>query len=132
MDKQIEIQKMQQEIFDSCAWRFSRHPEDYREVANDIGEDLYNLGCRNCKDKVGLTMEEFDEFRKDRAEVIFLKKQIIEQARKETIERFIVEMKASETLSTLLNAGWETFYKMICNDMFEIAKQYNVEIGEEV
>ena len=60
MDKQIEIQKMQQEIFDSCAWRFSRHPEDYREVANDIGEDLYNLGYRNCKDKVVLTQKEYE------------------------------------------------------------------------
>lgn len=61
MDNQKEIQKMQQEIFDSCAWRFSRHPEDYREVANDIGEDLYNLGYRNCKDKVVLTREEYAE-----------------------------------------------------------------------
>lgn len=62
MDKQKEIQKMQQEIFDSCAWRFSKHPEDYREVANDIGEDLYNLGYRNCKDKVVLTQEEYTNY----------------------------------------------------------------------
>ena len=57
-------------------------------------------------------------------------KTAIDQARKETVEKFIVEMKASETLSSLLDAGWETFYKMICNDMYELAKQFGVEIKE--
>lgn len=124
-EKQIEIQKMQQEIFDSCAWRFSRHPEDYREVANDIGEDLYNLGYRNCKDKVVLTREEFDEFRKDRAEVIFLKKQIIEQARKETAREFAEKLKKKLYTNNYCQ-------EIVTKEMIqELEKQYGV-IGEEV
>ena len=49
---------------------------------------------------------------------------------KETAEKFIVEMKASESLSTLLDVEWEVFYEMICNDMYKIAKQFGVEIKE--
>ena len=49
---------------------------------------------------------------------------------KKGVEDFFVEMKASTTLSTLLDAGWETFYKMVCNDMYDIAKDLGVEIKE--
>ena len=130
-DKQIEIQKMQQEIFDSCAWRFSRHPEDYREVANDIGEDLYNLGYRNCKDKVVLSMEEFDEFRKDRAEVIFLKKQITDQARKETAREILKELYLHFSADYLL--GMRNEYKdwKYADFIKRYAQRYEVVIGEE-
>lgn len=68
---------------------------------------------------VVLTMEEFDEFRQDQAEVKFLKKQIQDQARKETareIVNFVAEHCDNESLVWLL-------------DEF-IAKQYGVEVEE--
>ena len=47
---------------------------------------------------------------------------------KKGVEDFFVEMKASTTLSTLLDAGWETFYKNVINDMIDIVKDLGVEI----
>ena len=47
---------------------------------------------------------------------------------KKGVEDFFVEMKASTTLSTLLDAGWEVFYENVVNDMLEIVKDLGVEI----
>ena len=151
-DKQKEIQKMQQEIFDSCAWRFSTHPEDYREVANDIGEDLYNLGYRNCKDKVVLTREEYemlvnqyktleikysnlcDNYRlcKDANETL---KQNVIIARKETAREFaklVYSTLTNKTVWCAMRNWWlenEECYPLK-DLLYELAKQYGV-IGEE-
>jgi hypothetical protein len=83
---------------------------------NEVVKELYNLGYRKLDDHAIMVLRKA--------------KGIENRIRKETAEKFIVEMKASETLSSLLDAGWEVFYKMICNDMYELAKQFGVEIKE--
>lgn len=124
-EKQIEIEKMQQEIFDSCAWRFSRHPEDYREVANDIGEDLYNLGYRNCKDKVVLSMEEYKSLTNELDKGDYGEFESgYAQARKETAREILTELK-----NTRFHKGTLTYdFEMA---VIRLAKQYGVT-GEEV
>ena len=139
--KKQEIEKIHNfilETFDYNSW--------------DKARAFYRASYRIIdKDSVVLTREEYErlkrvETEKDRLYEIKLdlENQLIEKGwtdyegadeiekrvSKETAEKFIVEMKASETLSSLLDAGWEVFYKMICNDMYEIAKQFGVEVKE--
>lgn len=141
--KQIEIEKMQQEIFDSCAWRFSRHPEDYREVANDIGEDLYNLGYRNCKDKVVLTKEEVEinEKRMQLLAKLFEENKTLKQKNKIFCDRdFKITVKymraRKETAREILKWVLETFGDLWAkiDEVYDIcdyiSKKYGVEIGE--
>lgn len=129
MDKQKEMQKMQQEIFDNCAWRFGEHPEDYREVANNVGEDLYYLGYRNCKDKVVLTKEEYDDY-------INLK-ELLDKGYFTSENRVAIHKAHKETASEILDMG-NKLYKMsshkgnaILRLMDWIKVEYGIDIGEE-
>lgn len=52
------IEEMAKEIFNTCAWRFG-NPNDYKEIFNDIAEDLTKLNYLKIdKDSVVLTEKE--------------------------------------------------------------------------
>lgn len=148
-EKQKEIQKMQQEIFDSCAWRFSKHPEDYREVANDIGEDLYKLGYRKIpEDSVVLTRENIEKYAKDCIAgqetgldiingLIARGESKAERARKKTAKEFaekvktkIKELRRKYHEDYINGLGDEEYNGITENDIDEILKEMGVEIGE--
>ena len=62
MQKELQenqIEEMAKEIFNTCAWRFS-NPNDYKEVFNDIAEDLTKLNYQKLsKDSVVLSKEDY-------------------------------------------------------------------------
>ena len=114
-----QIKEMVKEIFNTCAWRFS-NPNDYKEVFNDIAEDLTKLNYRKLpEDSVVLSKSELEEIKN--IEKKYYKKVVIPQARKETAEKFYEFAKA-----------WFEYDEQ--NDYFEevkeLAKQFGVEIKE--
>ena len=120
MDEKKQIEEMARDVcIEECPLDICS-PKDYCDAWN-YAEIAIEKGYRKVpKGAVVLTSEEFDEFRKDEAEVKFLKKQIQDQARKETareIVNFVAEHCDNESLVWLL-------------DEF-IAKQYGVEVDDE-
>ena len=93
--------------------------------AYNYAENLYNAGYHKLtEDSVVLSRKEFDEFRKDQAEVKFLKRKIIEQARKETAEKILDEM-----FECINSFGVD--YVDIREKLKEIATREGVEIKED-
>ena len=82
-------------------------------ISTRQAKTLYNAGYRKIPEgSVVLTIEEVDEFRKDSAEVKFLKNKIIKQARKETAKEILKEVAKT--------CGDYQWFKNLC-------KQYGVE-----
>lgn len=103
--------------------------------AEEILAYIHKKGwIKPTKDSVVLTMEEVYEFRKDQAEVKFLKKQITDQARKETAREILKEiLRTPIKLSYGLDERTVNIMTATLIDKVnELAKQYGVEIGEEV
>lgn len=70
------IEEMAKEIFNTCAWRFG-NPNDYKEIFNDIAEDLIKLNYRKIPEgSVVLSNEEYSDIIED--EVKTLKRDIAE------------------------------------------------------
>lgn len=102
-------------------------------------ELLYNADCRIIrKDSVVLSIEEVFDFRKDQAEVKFLKKQIIDSARKETAEKIIKDLWDNQFETTITiqhnsskedveNVG-KAIITLIRNKLVELAKEFGVEV----
>ena len=104
---------------------YRKIPEDSVAITKEELKKIIQEEYQNAlKDKVVLSREEFDEFRKDRAEVIFLKKQITEQARKETAREFAEKLKKKLYTNNYCQ-------EIVTKEMIqELEKQYGV-IGEE-
>jgi hypothetical protein len=100
--------------------------------AKQIAMNFYEQGYRKIPEgSVVLTEDEVYEFRKDQAEVKFLKNKIIEQARKETAEKYfnaviemLKEVKQFETIDIKDLVFLHEKNK-------EYAKQFGVEVEVE-
>lgn len=63
LQKEKQINEMAKEIFNTCAWRFGK-PNDYKEIFNDIAEDLIKLNYRKLpKDSVVISKEEYNDLK---------------------------------------------------------------------
>ena len=129
--------EMIEEMANLCLWfenkKCTANPgiDDVCDMSCEFGQAykyLMREGYRKIpKGSVVLTIEEVDEFRKDSAEVKFLKNKIIEQARKEMAKEFADKLKAK--------CEWNR--KQYCceatvssQDIDELAKQCGVEVEE--
>ena len=131
-DKEKQIEEMSKEIFNTCAWRFG-NPNDYKEVFNDIAEDLTKLNYRKLpEDSVVLSREELNEIinQTKETEKNYYKRVVIPQERKETAEKIFVEVLDCESLKVIRDMGWETIFNDINKEILELAKQFGVEIKE--
>ena len=90
-----------------------------------VAEALYNAGYRKVNDdEVVLSISDVEEFRKDQAEVKFLKKQIQEETRKETA-------RAVVTLAYQLSNQCLDFYEFQ-NKLFDLIKEmYGTEVEKQ-
>lgn len=95
-DKEKQIEEMARAICPNskewsckaCNWGAKPNCDAYKNA-----EKMYNTGYRKIPDgSVVLSIEEVDEFRKDSAEVKFLKNKIIEQTRKETAREILEKL----------------------------------------
>lgn len=60
-EKHKQIEEMAKEIFNTCAWRFGK-PNDYKEIFNDIAEDLTKLNYQKInKDAIVLNKYEYEQ-----------------------------------------------------------------------
>ena len=116
----------------------------FNETIPQCAERLYNAGYQNCKDKVVLTREEYEErenkineqcqTRTVKAYTDFLKVERY-KARKETAREIIVEMfsyMGSQQQFCIVDDGNKTLID--CDNLFDfvgkLAKQYEVEVEE--
>ena len=133
-EKEKQIEEMARVYCDYCQNQIGERDCEYKLSKQcsvfDECEIFFNAGYRNCKDKVVLDQADIDEFRKDQAEVKFLKKQLQDQARKETAREFAIKLKENDLLKSLIGDGWIVSYVEICKVIDEIAKQYGVEVEE--
>lgn len=113
MDEKKQIEEMAVLIFEA-----SPIPSMWHVDAQKLSKALYNAGYRKIPDgAVVLTIEEVEEFRRDSAQVRFLKKRIQDDARKETA-REILDMFDDRNIIT-----WDDLKK-------QIAQRYGVEVDE--
>lgn len=113
-DKEM-IEEMEKDIRDSLMRNFGKTNLYYY-----LTRDLLALGYIKTEEgSVVLTIEEVDEYRKDRTEVKFLKNKIIEKTRKETAETILKTIKKAKEYGQI-------YY----NDDFMITAQkaYGVEV----
>ena len=90
-------------------------------ISKEEYERLKSLAGDKCRYSCGLIdLPDFE-----------IEKKLIEYTRKETAEEFAKELRNFIYLCDDLELDADT-YKKISNKMDEIAKQYGVEIGEEV
>lgn len=99
----------------------------HRQTIDEIiAEALYNAGyTRKIKDdEFVLSISEVEEFRKDQAEVKFLKKQIQEETRKETAREILQELQnRARKEKEEIDIGAVFF-----EDIEELAEKYGVEV----
>ena len=101
-DKEKQIEEMAKEIFNTCAWRFGR-PNDYKEIFNDIAEDLTKLNYRKLpkgakvfiptdEQYIMLSREEYKRLLDNaiRVDIEYLEQQLA-KLRKETAEKILEE-----------------------------------------
>lgn len=129
------IEQMKNDICNACKPRVAKCKSNFPcamcgIVATELVEKYQP---KIPEDSVVLTREEFDEFRKDQAEVKFLKKQITEQVRKETAREILNELNRIVNKNAIkVCCGF--IYMIDCGDialcLTELAKQYGVEIKE--
>lgn len=122
-DKEM-IEEMASDMNFACV-KHDLYPDDAKEIA----KALVILGYRNCKDKVVLRKEEFDEdyvtkqdrdYWKNKAEILGNK---LKQARKETAKEIFT------TIDHLIinDRATPLWVKYV---LIEIAKKYGVEVEE--
>ena len=147
-DKEI-IKEMAKEIFNICAWRFG-NPNDYKEVFNDIAEDLTKLNYRKIdKDSIVISREllEINDVKSVDELVIISRPNLMaklelkeKEARKEMAEKFAKDIfnhittpevwKELRTLWLYID-GNKNANRPIWNLLIEpIAKQLGIEIKE--
>lgn len=128
------IEEMAKEIFNTCAWRFG-HPNDYKEIFNDIAKDIFALDYRKILEgSVVLSKEEFDEdyvtkqdrdYWKNKTEILGNK---LKQARKETAKEIFENLYTWLRLEEISKYGFVSIQKFDFLRKFrEIIKQYGVE-----
>ena len=120
-EKKKQIEEMAKEIFNTCAWRFG-NPNDYKEVFNDIAEDLTKLNYQKIdKDSVVLTEREF----LDNCELNYDKG--YKKGSKETAEKF--KTSAIKVINQYRNCDLIDAERLVF-ELNNIAKQLGVEIKE--
>lgn len=92
------------------------------------------------ENSVVLTEDEVYEFRKDQAEVKFLKNKIVDQARKETAKEILNEIWHSKLETTIpvsrkhniedIKIACQAVVGLLRDKIQEIAKKYGVEVEE--
>ena len=84
---------MSKEIFNTCAWRFG-NPNDYKEVFNDIAEDLTKLNYQKVnEDSVVLSKERYEWLTCCFGKFEEIMNDIKELAHKETAEKILKWLK---------------------------------------
>jgi hypothetical protein len=109
-----EIEEMARDICNACKTRHNCDKE-LCCMCEVVAKELVKKYRKLPKDSVVLSMEEVFEFREDQAKVKFLKKQLQDQARKETAEKILKEVGKT--------CGDYQWFKNLC-------KQFGVEIKE--
>lgn len=131
IEQKMEIAKemMKQGV---VVWTMDEHANLVSQVRQEFEHEY--------KDKVVLTMEEFDEFRKDQAEVKFLKNQITDQARKETAKELLTAqlkecievekcvLKIRKSRDDLYYNGFSLAITNLKMYLKELAREYKVEV----
>ena len=142
------IEEMAKEIFNTCAWRFG-NPNDYKEIFNDIAEDLTELNYRKIpEDSILLSKTDFDlilppnsvvlsseEWKQIKNSLYYSKEELdkkLAKARKETAEEILKEILFVKGIK-----GWQEnkqlveFCNRIVDKIEELAKQFGVEVIEK-
>jgi rubrerythrin len=145
-DKEKQIEEMAKEIFDICAWRFGK-PNDYKEIFNDIAEDLTKLNYLKIdKDSVVLTREEYNKKKKHLESVLELSSTQFEKVVRENekLNNKIEVLRETITwydndIKKIRKETAEKIFKELkvklkgvvgLNYLDELAKQYGVDIKE--
>lgn len=129
------IEEMAKEIFNTCAWRFG-NPNDYKEIFNDIAEDLTELNYRKIPEgAIVLSREEYEILKVKEKEKHWLEtcmsvwKNAKIDAIKETAEKILKEILFVKGIK-----GWQEnkqlveFCNRIVDKIEELAKQFGVEV----
>ena len=145
LQKVMQIEEMVKEIFNTCAWRFS-NPNDYKEVFNDIAEDLTKLNYRKLpEDSVVLSKEEYDKFYESVEATILsniadggtschwcsekYQKIGYEKGSKETAEKILKEFYKRAEKFEKFDDCFE-YYEIREDDFEEVVKQFGVEVDK--
>lgn len=124
-DKEKQIEEMAKEIFNTCVWRFGK-PNDYKEIFNDIAEDLTKLNYRKIdKNSVVLSKEEYQELKQSKT---------LLELREETIKYLEdANIRYHETLTDVFNRWVETDKETggfnLCY-IYDLAHFYEIEIKQ--
>ena len=127
---------MAKDIFNTCAWRFG-NPNDYKEICNDIAEDLIKQNYLKIPEgSVVLTEKEYTKLKtyetlqkvRDDMGLDYShgREEGYAKARKETAKEILQAIGDIETGNGLHTYTIMFIYKKVQ----ELAKQYGVELQE--
>lgn len=98
--------------------------------SNTMAKILIKKGYRKIPEgSVVLSIEEVNEFRKDSAEVKFLKNKIIEQARKETARDIFNKIKIKVLTEDMTEDRPQTLYRFTSFDIMKMSREIVEEFG---
>ena len=152
MENKEMIEEMAKEIFNTCAWRFGK-PNDYKEIFNDIAEDMYNQGYRKLpkdsvvqptiqsysthdNDLVAISKKEYEDLIESKRQLgCYIEDQaiwltVLTGKDKETVNKFVKSLSNHDEFLLRAGANGALFYVDLIMWLHDVAKQLGVDLKE--